>query len=387
MKNSRTVPTWAEINLDNIKYNLNNIKKLLKEDTKICGVVKANAYGHGSIQISKLLEREKVDYLAVSRLEEGLELRQNNITLPILCLGYIPDEALIEGIKNKISLTVYSYKIAKLISDISKQLNLISKIHIKIDTGMSRIGLKANLDSINEILKISELSNIEIEGIYTHFATADEKNKEFTYNQVQKYNMVTEELEKIGIHIPIKHVSNSAATVDMKDLNYNMVRCGIVLYGHYPSDDVNKDILKLKPAMTLKTRISHIKEIEPNTGISYGLKYISKETEKIITLPIGYADGFTRMQSNPKVYIKGHEFDIVGRICMDQCMAKIHVNIDIKVGDEVIIFSESENESVENISNDLKTINYEVLCMISRRVERIYMERNAILQHCSYLVK
>ncbi|MGL4796395.1 MAG: alanine racemase, partial [Paraclostridium sp.] len=202
MKNSRTVPTWAEINLDNIKYNLNNIKKLLKEDTKICGVVKANAYGHGSIQISKLLEREKVDYLAVSRLEEGLELRQNNITLPILCLGYIPDEALIEGIKNKISLTVYSYKIAKLISDISKQLNLISKIHIKIDTGMSRIGLKPNLDSINEILKISELSNIEIEGIYTHFATADEKNKEFTYNQVQKYNMVTEELEKIGIHIP-----------------------------------------------------------------------------------------------------------------------------------------------------------------------------------------
>lgn len=387
MKDSRTVPTWAEINLDNIKYNLNNIKTLLKEDTKICGVVKANAYGHGSIQISKLLEREKVDYLAVSRLEEGIELRENNITLPILCLGYIPDDALVEGIKNKISLTVYSYDVAKNISDISKKLNLISKIHIKLDTGMSRIGLKANIESIDEILKISELSNIEIEGIYTHFATADEYNKEFTYRQVEKYNMVTEELENRGINIPIKHVSNSAATMDMNDLNYNMVRCGIVLYGHYPSDDVNKDILKLKPAMTLKTRISHIKEIEPNTGVSYGLKYISKETEKIITLPIGYADGFSRMQSNPKVYIKGYAFDIIGRICMDQCMAKIHENIDIKVGDEVIIFSESESESVENISNDLKTINYEVLCMISRRVERIYMERNAILQHCSYLVK
>lgn len=387
MKNSRTVPTWAEINLDNIKYNLNNIKKLLKEDTQICGVVKANAYGHGSIQISKLLEREKVDYLAVSRLEEGIELRENNITLPILCLGYIPDDALEDGIKNKISLTVYSYEVAKNISDISRKLDLISKIHIKLDTGMSRIGLKANIESIDEILKISELSNIEIEGIYTHFATADEDNKEFTYKQVEKYNMVTDELENIGINIPIKHVSNSAATMDMNDLNYNMVRCGIVLYGHYPSDDVNKDILKLKPAMTLKTRISHIKEIEPNTGVSYGLKYISKEKEKIITLPIGYADGFSRMQSSPKVYIKGYAFDIIGRICMDQCMAKIHENIDIKVGDEVIIFSESENESVENISNDLKTINYEVLCMISRRVERIYMERNAILQHCSYLVK
>lgn len=387
MINSITAPTWAEINLDNVKFNLNNIRKLLKENTKICGVVKANAYGHGSIEISKLLEREKVDYLAVSRLEEGLELRQNNITLPILCLGYIPDGALINGIKNEISLTVYSYETAKTISEISKKLNLVSKIHIKLDTGMSRIGLSVDEESISEILEISRLSNIEIEGIYTHFAIADEKNKEFTYKQVQKYNMVTEELEKLGINIPIKHVSNSAATMDLNDLNYNMVRCGIVLYGHYPSDDVNKDILKLKPAMTLKTRISHIKQIEPNTGVSYGLKYVSKELEKIITLPIGYADGFTRMQTNPKVYINGHTFDIIGRICMDQCMAKIHANIDIKVGDEVIIFSESENESVENISNDLKTINYEVLCMISRRVERIYMERNAILQHCSYLVK
>ncbi len=387
MTNSITAPTWAEINLDNIKYNLNNIKKLLKEDTKICGVVKANAYGHGSIQISKLLEREKVDYLAVARLEEGIELRQNSITTPILCLGYIPNEGLIEGIKNRISLTVYSYKTAKIINDISKELDLITKIHIKIDTGMSRIGLKPNIKSINEILDIYKLSNIEIEGVYTHFATADESSKEFTYKQVQQYNMVIEELEKLGIDIPIKHVSNSAATMDLRELNYNMVRCGIVLYGHYPSDDVNKDILKLKPAMTLKTRISHIKEIEPNTGVSYGLKYISKSTEKIVTLSIGYADGFTRIQNNPKVYINGHTFDIVGRICMDQCMAKINEDIDIKVGDEVIIFSESENECVENISNDLKTINYEVLCMISRRVERIYMERNAILQHCSYLVK
>lgn len=386
-ENMTVVPTWAEINLDNIKYNLNNIKGLLKENTKICGVVKANAYGHGSIQISKLLEREKVDYLAVSRLEEGIELRQNNITLPILCLGYIPDEALTDGITNRISLTVYSYEVAKKINDISKQLGLTSNIHIKIDTGMSRIGFKANMNSVNDILEISKLSNIKIEGIYTHFSTADEINKEFTYEQIQKYNKVTDELERLGVQIPIKHVSNSAAIMDLKDIDYNMVRCGIILYGHYPSDEVKKEKLKLKPAMTLKTRVSHIKEIEPNTSVSYGRKYISKEKERIITLPIGYADGFTRMQSNPKVYIKGQAFDIVGSICMDQCMAKIYGNIDIKIGDEVIIFSETENESIENISNDLKTINYEVLCMISRRVERVYMERNAILQRCSYLVK
>ncbi|MGL5716574.1 MAG: alanine racemase [Paraclostridium sp.] len=387
MINRITAPTWAEINLDNIKYNLNNIKKLLEEDTKICGVVKANAYGHGSVEVSKLLEREKVDYIAVARLEEAIELRQNGISIPVLCLGYVHEEALIEGIKNDISFTVYSYEVASIINNISKKLDMITKVHIKIDTGMGRIGLDSNSKSLSEILEISKLSNINIEGVYTHFAVADEKDKEFTYKQIERYNSLIEGLKRLNINIPIKHVSNSAATMDCTDLNYNMVRCGIILYGHYPSNEVNKERLKLKPAMTLKTRVAHIKNIEGNTGISYGFKYVSEKSEKIATLPIGYADGFTRIQNNPKVFIKGHTFDVVGRICMDQCMVKIDKDVDIKIGDEVIIFSESENECVENIANDLKTINYEVLCMISRRVERIYMERNAILQHCSYLVK
>ena len=387
MKINISAPTWAEINLDNISYNLKNIKELLKEDTKICGVVKANAYSHGAVQISKFLQRENVDYLAVSRLEEGLELRQNNITLPILCLGYIPDQSLEEAIINDISLTVFSYEIALLADKLAKKHNKEAKIHIKIDTGMSRIGFQVNEESINEIIKINKLENILIEGIYTHFATADEKDKEYTYSQVCKFNLVIEKLKCENIHIPIKHVSNSAATMECKDLNFNMVRCGIILYGHYPSDEVNKDIINLKPAMTLKTRISHIKELDKNVGISYGLKYVTKSKEKIVTIPIGYADGFTRMQRNPKVYIKGLEFDVVGTICMDQCMVKIDKNIDIKIDDEVIIFSESENQSVEKIAKDLGTINYEVLCMISRRVERVYMERNAIVQKDNYLVK
>ncbi|MGL5754750.1 MAG: alanine racemase [Paraclostridium sp.] len=387
MNTSITVPTWAEINLDNVKYNLKNIKKILKEDTKICGVVKANAYGHGAVQISKLLEREKVDYLAVARLEEGLELRQNNITIPILCLGYIPECSLKEAVKSDISLTVFSYETALFINELSKKENKIAKIHIKIDTGMGRIGLKVNDDSISEIIKINQLRNISIEGIYTHFATADEKDKAYTYNQIYKYNIVIKKLDELGINIPIKHVSNSAAIMECNDLNFNMVRCGIILYGHYPSDEVNKDIVKIKPVMTLKTRISHIKELEKDMGISYGLKYKTKSNEKIATIPIGYADGFTRMQKNPKVYIKGMEFDVVGRICMDQCMVKIDKEIDIKVEDEVIIFSESENQCIEKIAEDLGTINYEILCMISRRVERVYMERNAIVQQYNYLVK
>ncbi|HSQ88600.1 alanine racemase [Romboutsia sp.] len=386
MKSRITAPTWAEINLDNVKFNLNNIKKLLNEDTKICGVLKANAYGHGSVEIAKLLEKERVDYLAVARLEEAIELRENDITLPILCLGYIPEESLEIAITNNIIMTIYSLQMAQKINEVAKCIKEKAFVHIKIDTGMTRIGFQPNEDSIKDINQICELENINLEGMYTHFATADELGKEFTNIQVQRFKFMVEQLELIGINIPVKHVSNSAATMDLPDLKFDMVRCGIVLYGHYPSDDVIKERLLLKPAMTLKTTIAHIKEVESGIGISYGLKYKCNSKEKIVTIPIGYADGFTRMQPNPKVWIKGKSFDVVGRICMDQCMVRIDKDIDIKIGDQVIIFGE-ENGTAENIANDLETINYEVLCMISRRVDRVYMERNAILQVGSYLIK
>ena len=386
MKSKITAPTWAEINLDNIKFNLSNIKKILKEDTKICGVLKANAYGHGSVEVAKLLEKEKVDYFAVARLEEAIELRENDITLPILCLGYIPEESLEIAIINNIIITIYSLEMAQKINDIAKCIKEKAFVHIKIDTGMTRIGFQPNKEAIIDITQIYELGNINVEGIYTHFATADEINKEFTNTQAQRFKFMVEQLELLGINIPIKHVSNSAATMDLPDLKFDMVRCGIVLYGHYPSDSVLKERLALKPAMTLKTTVAHIKEVEPGVGISYGLKYKCNSKERIVTIPIGYADGFTRMQPNPKVWIKEQSFDVVGRICMDQCMVRIDKDINIEVGDPVIIFGE-ENRSAENIANNLGTINYEVLCMVSRRVDRVYMERNAILQVDSYLIK
>ena len=386
MKSKITAPTWAEINLDNIKFNLSNIKKILKEDTKICGVLKANAYGHGSVEVAKLLEKEKVDYFAVARLEEAIELRENDITLPILCLGYIPEESLEIAIINNIIITIYSLEMAQKINDIAKCIKEKAFVHIKIDTGMTRIGFQPNKEAIIDITQIYELGNINVEGIYTHFATADEINKEFTNTQAQRFKFMVEQLELLGINIPIKHVSNSAAIMDLPDLKFDMVRCGIVLYGHYPSDSVLKERLALKPAMTLKTTVAHIKEVEPGVGISYGLKYKCNSKERIVTIPIGYADGFTRMQPNPKVWIKEQSFDVVGRICMDQCMVRIDKDINIEVGDPVIIFGE-ENRSVENIANNLGTINYEVLCMVSRRVDRVYMERNAILQVDSYLIK
>ena len=381
-----TAPTWAEINLDNIEFNLNNIKKLLNEDTKVCTVLKANAYGHGSVEIAKFLENKKVDYFAVARLEEAIELRQNNIKIPILCLGFVPEESLEFAIENNITLTIYSLEMAEKLNAISERRNTKACIHIKIDTGMSRIGFEVNEQSIEQIPKIYNLSNLYIEGIYTHFAKADEIDKEFTNEQVEKFKYIVECIEEKGINIPIKHVSNSAAIMDIPNLNFNMVRCGIVLYGYYPSDEVIKNRLNLKPAMTLKTRISHIKELEQNTGVSYGLTYRTSNKERIATIPIGYADGFTRMQKNPKVSIKGEIFDIVGRICMDQCMVKIDKDIDIKIGDEVIIFGDS-SRSVDNIAKDLGTINYEIICMVSRRVDRVYKEGNVILQADSYLVK
>ena len=386
MTNKVTATTWAEINLDNINFNLNNIKKILKEDTKICTVLKANAYGHGSVAIAKFLENKNVDYFAVSRIEEAIELRQNNIKMPILCLGFVPEEFFEYAIKNDITLTVYSLDMAKKLNSICKGLNKSINVHIKIDTGMSRIGFEVSEESIEQIVDIYNLNHLYIEGIFTHFAKADESDKEFTYRRVEGFKFIVDGIEKRNINIPIKHVSNSAATMDLPELNFNMVRCGIILYGHYPSDEVIKDKIQLKPAMTLKTRIAHIKELKEDTGISYGLKYKTTKPEKIITLPIGYADGFTRMQNNPKVSIHNNIFDVVGRICMDQCMVRIDKDIDIKIGDEVIIFGES-NIDIDDIAKDLGTINYEIICMVSRRVDRIYKERNVILQADSYLVK
>ncbi|UWD49392.1 alanine racemase [Clostridioides difficile] len=381
-----TVPTWAEINLDNLRFNLKNIKNLLEEDIKVCGVIKADAYGHGAVEVAKLLQKEKVDYLAVARTAEGIELRQNGITLPILNLGYTPDEAFEDSIKNKITMTVYSLETAQKINEVAKSLGEKACVHIKIDSGMTRIGFQPNEESVQDIVKLNKLEYINLEGMFTHFATADEVSKEYTYKQANNYKFMSDKLDEAGVEIAIKHVSNSAAIMDCPDLRLNMVRAGIILYGHYPSDDVFKERLELKPAMKLKSKIGHIKQVEPGVGISYGLKYTTTSMETIATIPIGYADGFTRIQKNPKVIIKGEVFDVVGRICMDQIMVRIDKDIDIKVGDEVILFGEGE-VTAERIAKDLGTINYEVLCMISRRVDRVYMENNELVQINSYLLK
>ncbi|WFD10633.1 alanine racemase [Tepidibacter hydrothermalis] len=379
--------TWAEINIGNLKQNYKNIKKLLKEDTKICGVIKANAYGHGSVQIAKTLEEEGVDYLAIATLEEGIELRNNDIKSPILCLGYIQENCFDLAVEKDIDITIYKNESAQSLNKISKQKNKKARVHIKLDTGMSRLGFQINDESVDTIESICGYSNLDVVGIYSHFAMADEKDKTFTNRQFDKYTYIINKLENRGIKIPIKHICNSAGIMDCPEYHLDMVRSGIILYGHYPSEDVMKDRIDLKPVMTLKTTVSNIKTINPNTGISYGQKYIADDFAKIATVPIGYADGFTRMlNQNANMKIKDKLVPVVGRICMDQCMIRVD-GLDVEIGDEVEIFGEDANTKIERLADSLNTINYEVLCMISRRIPRVYLEGNRVLHILDYLIK
>lgn len=373
--------TWAEINLNNIKHNFHALKNTLKADTKVCCVVKADAYGHGAVEVAKMLQQENADYFSVARFEEAIELRNNNIHTPILCMGYISQSDIEEAIHRYIGITVYSYEMAKIINEKAEKIGKKASVHIKIDTGMSRLGFLTDDNSINDILKLSELKNLNLDGIYTHFATADEADKKETYLQLERYKKVISALEKSNINILYKHVSNTAAIIDLKELGFNMVRLGIGLYGHYPSDEVSKEV-ELKPAMKLKTIITNIKTVAPGTKVSYGYTYEFKEASTLATLAIGYADGFDRTQNDPKVMINGVLCDVVGRICMDQCMAKMPEGLTVNIEDEVLIMGDEPGVTAEDLATRRGTINYEILCSVSRRVTRDYILGDKTYSKC-----
>jgi alanine racemase len=382
-------PVWAEINLDNLAHNIKEVRRVTKKDALVTAVVKANAYGHGSIMAAKIFLENGADRLAVATLSEGIELRRAGIKAPILILGCTPEHQAKFAIENDIIQTVCSYENAKVLSDIAKSMDDIAKIHIKIDTGMSRIGFRVEEKTIDEIVKISKLSNLYMEGIFTHFAKADEKDKTFTEKQFEKFQWVIDKLEKRDIHIPIKHVSNSAGIIDLPQYNLDMVRGGIMIYGLYPSNEVCKDRVSLKPAMKLKAKISNLKVVPKRTGISYGQIFITNRESKIATIPIGYADGFTRLlTSKGEVSIKGNRVPIVGNICMDQCMVDVTDIPDVEIGDEVILFGDGKDNSphIDEIAKKLGTINYEIVCMVGRRVPRVYIKNGNIVNIVDYLL-
>jgi len=381
----RTV--WAEVDLDAIAYNVQNIKKIVG-NKEIIAVVKADGYGHGAIDIVPVLLENGINKLAVAVLTEAIELRKSNIKAPIMILGYTDLTYADDIIKYDIEQTVYDLEYAKELSRVALILNKKAKIHIALDTGMGRIGFIPNEESIRQVKEIADLEGINLEGIFTHFSTSDETDKDYTLEQLKKFQDFNERLKEIGVNIPLKHCSNSGAIIDLPETYLDAVRAGIIIYGYYPSQEVNKERLPLKPALTLKTKVVHIKELEEGNYISYGRTFKTERKSIIATLPIGYADGYSRLLSgNVKVIINGKYSNVVGRICMDQCMVDVTDIENVKVGDEVILLGEEGNLrfNADDIAEILGTINYEVICMLRQRIPRVYIRDNKIVNVRNYI--
>ncbi|QSZ28295.1 alanine racemase [Aceticella autotrophica] len=381
-------PAWAEVNLDNIKHNYNQIRKMTDKDAGIMAVVKANAYGHGSYEVSKAVIENGADYLAVAIIDEAIELRELGIDKPILILGYTPIEYVKEIVKYDLTQTVFELKYAYELSREAYNQGKKAKIHVKIDTGMGRIGYHDLEKAEEEIVEMSLLEGIYIEGIFSHFSSSDEKDKEYTLWQFKKFKEINERLSKHGVKIPVRHIANSAAIIDLPFTHLEMVRPGIILYGCYPSDEVEKKA-DLRSTMAIKARIVQLKDVSENEFISYNRTYKTSKTSKIATLPIGYADGLNRLLSNNhNVIIKGKYAPIVGKICMDQCMIDVTNINGVEEGDVAVLMGEQGDKSItpDDIAKKIKTISYEVYCGISRRVPRIYISNGKISKVQNYLL-
>jgi len=363
-------PTWAEVNLGNLKYNFYQLKKLLSPKTKIMVTIKADAYGHGLIPVSKKLESCGVDSFGVASIDEGIKLREVNIKSPILILGMILKEDISPIFKYKLTPTVCDKEFALVLNNRAKESGKPINIHVKIDTGMGRIGV-LHQDAEKLVRYISKLKFISIEGIFTHFAFAD-MNREFTQYQIDLFNRLIHRLNKSGIHIPLAHTANSMGVIGYKNSHFNMVRPGLVIYGLYPKENLRID---LKPVLSLKTKVIYVKKVPRGQGISYGHDYITKRSTKIATLPIGYGDGYARSLSNlAPVLIRGKCFRICGRICMDQMMVDVG-DAPVKIGDEaVLIGTQGKNKiTAEELADLSNTIPYEIVCGLGSRIPRVYI--------------
>lgn len=366
--------TYAEVDLTAIRHNISEVRRNIDSGTKIMAVIKANAYGHGAVQVAKAID-DLADAFGVAIAEEAMELREAEFHKEIIIFGYCQNAWFADLIKNNITLTVFTLDMAEQISRQAVALNKTAKVHIKVDTGMGRIGFEPTKEGALLVKRICELPGIDAEGVYTHFARADEKTTEAAELPLKRFKMFIGFLSELGIHIPNKHVSNSAGIINLRKANFDMVRCGISTYGVYPSDEISKDYLKLRPAMSWRAVISYVKKIPEGTPVSYGGTYIAEKETTVATVSIGYADGMKRDLSNKgRVLVKGQYAPILGRICMDQFMIDVTGIPDIKPGVEVTIFGkDGENEiTVEEIAGIAHSFSYEFLCSVSARVPRRY---------------
>lgn len=365
--------TYLKIDLNRLEHNFNSVRNKLSSNVKVLGVIKANAYGHGAVEIGRFLD-DKCDFFGVACIEEAIELKRSGIKTPILILGRVFPFDIEAAVKYDIRIPIFSYADAVALSEEAVKQNKSVPFHFCIDTGMSRIGFQVNEESADICKRITELPNIFAEGLFSHFATADEADLSKAVEQRNKYKSFCDMLGDRGIEIPIKHLNNSAGIMNF-DEYFDMCRMGIITYGLYPSEEVDKSLLDIEPIMSWYTKISHIKVLEPEREISYGGTYKTDKPTKVATIPIGYADAFPRCLSNKgKVIINGKYAKILGRVCMDQFMVDVS-DIDCNVNDEVVIVGTQKDAhiSMEELSNSAYSFNYELPCRIPARVNRVYV--------------
>lgn len=368
---------WAEIDLKAISHNVSELRRITCKEAKLMAVVKADGYGHGAIETANEALKSGAECLGVARIEEGIELRKAGIGVPIMVFGYTPmafiDKLMAFQLIQSASTTDYAQRL----SDIAVAHGSKAKIHIKVDTGMGRLGFKVYEEKtvINEIASIFRMPGLKIEGIFTHFACADAADKSYTFKQLEQFYDLLSRLGRAGLEFPIRHTANSAAVIDVPEAHLDMVRPGIALYGLYPSDRVDKSRIRLIPAMTLKTRVAHIKKVPAGIRVSYGGTFKTSKPTSIATVSIGYADGYNRLLSSKgQMLLHGQKAPVVGRVCMDLTMLDVGHITKIQQGDEVVVFGKQGEEHIlaDELAAALNTINYEIVTALTHRVPRLY---------------
>ena len=379
---------WAQIDLDAAAHNMQVIRRHVGPDVRIAAVVKANAYGHGAVELARTFAENGADCFAVSSLDEAVELRRYaGITKNIFILGHTDGRRTEELLAYHIEPAVFNLKNAEYFSSEASRLGQTLQVHIAIDSGMSRIGFLPDEESISVIKEIAALPRIEIRGIFTHFAVADEKDKTFTHEQFKRFMWVCSRLEDEGVHIPIRHCCNSAATLELPRYHLDMVRPGIIQYCQ-PSHDVSLAGFDFRPVMSLRCCVAHVKLIDAGATVSYGRHFTCDQRRKIATLPVGYADGYMRaLSGKAEVLFHGHRVPQVGTICMDQCMIDITGEANCRAGDEVVLFGRQGDQfiPIEELADKAGTINYEIMCNINRRVPRVYIRNGKVVEREEYL--
>jgi alanine racemase len=383
-------PTAAHISLDALAHNIEAFRSLLPARLKMMASIKANAYGHGLIQVAREAQASGIDYLGVAFLDEALSIRRAGITAPVLVLGYVPPEGLEAARRHDVSISLFREDVLEAAASLPADGLGKLKVHIKVDTGMGRLGTLADGTGAAErfIEKALGTARLQVDGVFTHFANADEADKSYTLLQYERFAGIMHYIRSRSLPIPILHCANTAAGADMPELGGDMVRIGIGMYGLYPSNEVDAGRVDLRPVLSLTTEVVHVKTVPPGWGVSYGTRYIADDDTRIGTLPVGYADGFSRMlNGKAEVLLRGRRVPVIGTICMDQCMIALAAAdeagaIPVSPGEKVVLLGTQGKETIsaEEIAARLGTINYELVCMLAARVPRIYSRGGEVVE-------